>query len=57
MLKKLFFPGNGSFGEAMKLIKKYSLDNILYEEIINKKTFLGICLGYQIMLKKWKAKI
>jgi len=51
--KKIIFPGNGSFGEAMKLIKKYSLDNILYEEIINKKKpFLGICLGYQIMLKK-----
>ena len=51
--KKVIFPGNGNFGEAMKLIKKYSLDKILYEEIINKKKpFLGICLGYQIMLNK-----
>ena len=51
--KKVIFPGNGNFGEAMKLIKRYSLDKILNEEIINKeKPFLGICLGYQIMLKK-----
>ena len=26
---KVIFPGIDSFGEAMKLIKKYSLDNIL----------------------------
>ena len=51
--KKIIFPGNGNFGEGMKLIKKYSLDRILNEQIINKKKpILGICLGYQIMLKK-----
>ncbi len=51
--KKIIFPGNGNFGEGMKLLKKYSLDKILNEEvIINKKPILGICLGYQIMFKK-----
>ena len=51
--KKIIFPGNGNFGEGMKLIRKYSLDKILTEQIIyKKKPILGICLGYQIMMKK-----
>ena len=51
--QKIIFPGNGNFGEGMKLVKKYFLHKILYEEImIKKKPILGICLGYQIMLKK-----
>ena len=35
--QKIIFPGNGNFGEGMKLVKKYFLHKILYEEIMIKK--------------------
>jgi len=43
-------PGVGSFSAAMKNIKKYEIDLILKEQVIEQnKPLLGICLGMQIM--------
>ncbi len=46
----LVLPGVGKFDSAMKNIKNLKLDDILKENVLEKKTpILGICLGMQIM--------
>jgi|SRR3989338_9608504 len=46
----LILPGVGSFGEGMKKLKKLGLIDTLKEEVVdNKKPFLGICLGMQLL--------
>lgn len=46
----IILPGVGSFGDGMENIKKRGLAEILNTEvIINKKLFLGICLGTQLL--------
>ena len=51
--KKIIIPGNGNFGEGVRLLKKRGIDKVLHEQIIlNKKNILGICLGYQLMFEK-----
>ena len=49
---KLIIPGNGNFGEGVKLLNKLNLINILNKMVVNKKIpILGICLGYQLMFE------
>ena len=43
------FPGVGSFGHALKNIKKYRLQNAIKEVISSGKPFLGLCLGFQLL--------
>jgi glutamine amidotransferase len=46
----IILPGVGSFGAAMENLHKFGLDNFLTKEVIeNKKPFLGICLGMQLL--------
>ncbi len=46
----LILPGVGAFAQGMQNIVKYNLDKILTDEVIvNKKPFLGICLGMQLI--------
>lgn len=48
----LILPGVGAYGDAMKAIKSYGLDEILYKQVIEKgKPFLGICVGMQVLSK------
>lgn len=48
---KVVLPGVGSFGDAMEKIRRYNLENTIYD-VVNKKTpFLGICLGLQLLFK------
>lgn len=48
----IVLPGVGAFGEGMKRLKALGLTEILYQEVIeNKKPFLGICLGMQLLAK------
>lgn len=48
----LILPGVGTFKEAMDNIKKNNLQNILNDNVLNKKKpIFGICLGMQIMAK------
>lgn len=50
---KIVLPGVGAFKDGMKNLEELGLIDILNEEIIkNKKPFLGICLGMQLIAKK-----
>jgi len=47
---RIILPGVGAFPEAMRNIKERSLDQILYEQVIDKRIpLLGICLGMQLL--------
>lgn len=49
----IILPGVGAFGDAMKNLANLGLLEILNEEVIkNKKPFLGICLGMQLLANK-----
>ncbi len=47
---KIIFPGVGSFGDCIKSLRKKNLLKILKDEI-NKKPYLGICLGLQVLFE------
>jgi glutamine amidotransferase len=49
----IILPGVGAFNKAMQNIKKFNLDKILSEQVLqNHKPILGICLGMQILASK-----
>ena len=48
---KVILPGVGNFGDAMKNIRKYHLENVIYDVVDHKTPFLGICLGLQLLYK------
>ncbi len=43
----LVLPGVGAFGNAMKSLENYK--NVIREHVDDKKPFLGVCLGLQIL--------
>jgi len=46
----IVLPGVGSFCQGMENLISLNLDKVIYEEVkINKKPFLGICLGMQLI--------
>jgi len=48
----IVLPGVGSFKQGMKNLKDRGLIELLNQEVIqNKKPFLGICLGMQLIMK------
>jgi glutamine amidotransferase len=49
---KLVFPGVGAFGEAMHELKRRDLVDPIKDAIRNGKTFLGLCLGLQLLFEK-----
>lgn len=50
---KIVLPGVGAFKDGMKHLKALGLIDILEEEVLkNKKPFLGICLGMQLIARK-----
>jgi glutamine amidotransferase len=49
---KAILPGVGAFDDAMAELKKRKLIPAINEHIKNKKTFLGICLGMQLLLEE-----
>ena len=50
--EKLVFPGVGSFGEAMKELKRRKLVEPIRNAIDGGKPFLGLCLGMQLLFEK-----
>lgn len=48
---KVILPGVGAFGNAMEQLKKYELDKVIREVAEEKKPFLGICLGLQLLFE------
>ena len=49
---KIVFPGVGSFGAAMKELKRLKLVDPIKEAIGEGKPFLGLCLGLQLLFEK-----
>jgi glutamine amidotransferase len=48
--ERVVLPGIGAFADGMRLLKERGLDKALQESvIIEKKPFLGICLGLQLL--------
>ncbi|MDP3731663.1 MAG: imidazole glycerol phosphate synthase subunit HisH [Candidatus Omnitrophota bacterium] len=48
---KAVLPGVGAFDDAMQELKEQNLISTLTEYIRNKKIFLGICLGMQLLFE------
>lgn len=48
---KIVLPGVGAFGDAAAELKRQNLLAPLQQAILNKKPFLGICLGLQLLFK------
>jgi len=49
----IVLPGVGAFGEAMERIRTRKLDELLRREVLeNKKPFLGICVGMQVLAEE-----
>ncbi len=49
---KIIFPGVGAFGYAMEQLRKRKLEEPIKNAIANKKPFLGICLGQQLLFEE-----
>jgi len=48
----LVLPGVGAFGDGINNLKKFGLIEVLTTEVLkNKKPFLGICLGLQLLAR------
>lgn len=47
--EKVILPGVGNFGDAMKKLKSYKLDQMIYDIVDKGIPFLGICLGLQLL--------
>lgn len=50
--QKVVLPGVGSFGDAMRHLRKYELDKAIYEVVEEDKPFLGICMGLQLLFEQ-----
>lgn len=46
---KVILPGVGSFGDAMAHLREYNLVEVIKDVVTEKKPFLGICLGLQLL--------
>ena len=49
---KVILPGVGAFGDAMVNLRKYHLDQVIYQVVERSIPFLGICLGLQLLFEK-----
>ncbi len=49
---KIVFPGVGSFGDAMKELRRLGLGEAIKDSIAGGKPFLGLCLGLQLLFEK-----
>ncbi len=49
---KVILPGVGAFGDAMENLRKYNLDQVIYQVVEQGIPFLGICLGLQLLFDK-----
>lgn len=49
---KIILPGVGAFGDAVELLRKSGLDEVVKSEAAKGKYILGICLGMQLLFDK-----
>jgi len=52
----IVLPGVGAFGDAMKNIRRYGVDEAVIEAVHNGIPFLGICLGLQVLFSDSEEK-
>jgi len=53
LIDKIVLPGVGAFGEGMSKLKALGFIDALQQEVIkNRRPFLGICLGMQLICKE-----
>jgi glutamine amidotransferase len=50
--KTLILPGVGAYRDAMDLLNKLELSDVIKEEVRNGKPIIGICLGMQLLYEK-----
>lgn len=50
--KRIIFPGQGHFAQAMKNLENKNLVEPIKNAIANNAKFLGICLGLQVLFEK-----
>lgn len=50
--EKVILPGVGSFGDAMEKLRGYGLVEVIKKVVEQKKPFLGICLGLQLLFER-----
>jgi len=50
-LDLLVFPGQGAFGDSVRILKERSLWQPLQEWLREDRPYLGICLGYQLLFE------
>ncbi len=48
---KVILPGVGAFGDAMEKLDRFGLIPVIAQVVEQKKPFLGICLGLQLMFE------
>ena len=49
---KVILPGVGHFGDAMEKLHRYGLVDVIHQGVQQKKPFLGICLGLQLLFER-----
>lgn len=49
---RLVLPGVGAFCDAINTIREKGFDKVIYKAVEEKKPFLGICLGMQMVFDK-----
>lgn len=47
----LIFPGQGAFGDSVRILKKHDLWSPLGAWLRDRRPYLGICLGYQLLFE------
>jgi len=47
----LVFPGQGAFGDSVRILKKHDLWQALKDWLAAERPYLGICLGYQLLFE------
>lgn len=50
--KRIIFPGQGHFKQAMEKLNSKDLKGPIYEAVSSGIPFLGVCLGFQILFEK-----
>ena len=48
---RVILPGVGAFGDAMEKLRTYELDKVIQEVVAQNTSFLGICLGLQLLFE------
>ena len=47
----VIFPGVGAFGSVMKSVRENNLESIIKKSALSGKSFLGICVGMQVLFE------